>query len=305
MDPDGELPERARAWLLAAVPAARGLNRVVPLFGGLSAFTHGVEVEREGLEALALVLKRLKPRPGQGQIAVEVEALRALADRSLGFAVPALVAHDAVGDACDLPALLMTRVPGRIALALSGWEERVAALGRALAQFHAAEVPCPPSIPQRTSGLERRDKPVPEGIAVPDWARVWPQIHPDAGSGDALLHGDYHIGNTLFEGDALTGVIDWASARRGPTQFDVCYCRLDLSLVIGPAAPGVFLAAYESERGAAVAELARWDLTAAIQAYPDPAAWLPGWLDAGRTDLTPELVRARLAEFIEKALVRC
>ena len=148
----------------------------------------------------------------------------------------------------------------------------------------------------------RRSKLVPEGIVTPDWARVWRLVEGFAMGGDALLHGDFHIGNALFEAGELTGIVDWACARRGAREFDVCYCRLDLSMVIGAAAPQVFTAAYEAALGVTLGDLARWDLAASVQAYPDPALWLPGWLDAGRTELTPELIRSRLGDFIEQAL---
>ena len=305
MSDSAELPDRAQKWVLASVPGAVRIARAQRLHGGISAQTHVVEVARlDGGPSLHLVLKRYtstRPAP-QPPAAVEAATLVALSGVLLPFAVPQLVAHDPRGDICDLPALLMTRAPGKIALELTRWEERVSALGRALARFHETQVPCPASLTDYDVGLQRRSKAVPAGIEAPDWSRVWPLVEARSWRGDALLHGDYHIGNALFEAAELTGVIDWATARRGPQQLDVAYCRLDLAMVIGPAAPPLFTAAYETARKAKLSDLSLWDAAASLQAYPDPALWLPGWRDAGRDDLTPELIRSRLCAFVARAL---
>jgi aminoglycoside phosphotransferase (APT) family kinase protein len=299
-----ELPDRAHQWVLASVPGAARVTSAQRLYGGISAQTHLLELARaDGASLLQVVLKRhtsTRPAP-QPPAAVEAATLTALSSVALPFAVPRLIAHDALGSVCDLPALLMTRAPGKIALELTNWEERVRALGRALAGFHAAQVPCPPSLSDYDVGLQRRTKPVPPGIEAPDWSRIWPLVAARSWRGDALLHGDYHMGNALFEAGELSGIIDWATARRGPQQFDVAYCRLDLAMVIGPAAPRIFTLAYESARGTKLSDVELWDVAASLQAYPDPALWLPGWLDAGRDDLTPELIRSRLCEFVASA----
>jgi aminoglycoside phosphotransferase (APT) family kinase protein len=300
-----ELPDRAQQWVLSSVPGAVRITRAQRLYGGISAQTHLLDVAlSERVAPLQLVLKRYtstRPAP-QPPAAVEAATLLALSSAALPFAVPQLVAHDPLGSVCDLPALLMTRVRGKIALELARWEARVSALGRALASFHAALVPCPASLSDYDVGLERRKKPVPAGIEAPDWSRVWPLVEARSWRGDALLHGDYHIGNALFEAGELTGIIDWATARRGPPQFDVAYCRLDLAMVIGPGALPIFTSAYEATLGTKLADLGLWDAAASLQAYPDPALWLPGWLDAGRDDLTPELIRSRLCDFVARAL---
>lgn len=299
-----ELPDRAQKWVLASVPGAVRIVRAERLRGGISAETHSLEVARRDVASLQLVLKRYtstRPAP-QPPAAVEAATLVALSSVALPFAVPELVADDPRGRVCDLPALLMTRARGRIALELTRWEDRVSALGRALASFHAAQVPCPASLTDYDVGLQRRKKPMPPGIEAPDWSRVWPLVEARSWRGDALLHGDFHIGNALFEAGDLSGIIDWATARRGPQQFDVAYCRLDLAMVIGPAAPSLFTSAYETARKTKLSELSLWDAVASLQAYPDPALWLPGWRDAGRLDLTPELIRSRLCDFVAGAL---
>ena len=40
----------------------------------------------------------------------------------------------------------------------------------------------------------------------------------DSGS---LLHGDLNLGNVLYQGDVISGVIDWANVQIGPAEYDV------------------------------------------------------------------------------------
>jgi hypothetical protein len=79
---------------------------------------------------------------------------------------------------------------------------------------------------------------------------------------------------------------------------------MDLSMVFGLDAADLFVEAYESARGERIERLPLWDLAGAVRAFPDPEMWLPGWLDLGRSDLGPDLVRQRLAIFVDRALSR-
>jgi aminoglycoside phosphotransferase (APT) family kinase protein len=290
---------------LSAVPGALRLNRAERLPGGQSGHTHLLELERRHQPPLELVLKRLTQPPftERPAIAIEVDALRALAGHDFGVGVPAVIAYDFAASRCDLPALLMTRVPGRISLEATDSTSRVVALGRALARFHGAHVACPESLEEYAVGFHRRKKPLPVGVKTPDWERVWQVLESRAWGGNELIHGDFHVGNVVFDRGELTGIVDWAMARRGAHLLDVGYCRLDLSLLMGGDASSVFTTAYENELGERTPELAPWDLAASVRTYPDPVAWLPGWLDAGRADLTPALIQGRLCDFVASALV--
>jgi aminoglycoside phosphotransferase (APT) family kinase protein len=298
----GELPERACAWVLARVDGATAISSVSPLVGGLSADTRLVVVERGRDAAVEVVLKRFVEPGRLSSVAWEALALSALADAPLTFRVARLLGRDDTGAECDVPALLTSRVPGRIALEPQRWEARVRALGEALADFHAAQLPCPAPL---RDYFRRSDEPrelPPANSGFPDWDAVWRFVDQQDFSGEALLHGDYHLGNALFEGDELTGIIDWASAKRGRAELEVSYCRLDLSMLLGGDAPDRFLDAYQERAQRRIENVSRWDLGASIRAFPDATPWLDGWVDAGRGDLTPSLIRERLCGFVQTAL---
>lgn len=269
------------------------------LVGGISADTRLLVVERRDLPALDVVLKRFPDSSLAPCVTREAEALELLEGAELPYALARVMGRDDTGRECDVPALLTTRVPGRIELEPRGCEARVRALGEALAAFHALQLPCPTSL---RADAARRTAPIPNDPSLPDWAEVWRVVEQQDFRGTALCHGDFHIGNALFEGDRLTGIVDWASVRRGLPELDVAYCRLDLSMVLGGDAPAVFLAAYEARAGIKLANVSRWDLGASVRAFPDPDSWLAGWLDAGRDDLNPTVIRARLRDFVQNAL---
>lgn len=298
-----ELPERAKAWVLSCVPGATAVIADLHLAGGLSADTRLITVERRDQPPLQLVFKRFTDTGGAALVSREATALSALRDAALPFAIAEVVGQDESAIDCDVPALLMTRLPGQIALQPENSAARVVALGAALAAIHACGIECPAALPDYVKLIDKsRAQPVPPAIVAPDWQAVWDFVDERSWHGDRLLHGDYHLGNALFDGERLTAIIDWASARRGARELDVAYCRLDLSMLLGGDAPALFLEAYEASYGSRVDNVSAWDLGASVRAYPDPVSWLPGWLDGGRRDLTPDIIRRRLRDFVQNAL---
>jgi aminoglycoside phosphotransferase (APT) family kinase protein len=276
--------------------------RVTRLRGGLAASTHLVETGVDTPAARSVVLRRFvgDRSPTWPPIAQEVAALAALADCVLPYQTPRVLGFDVDGSACGHPAILLSFVPGQLDLSPTHSLARAAALGRALAQLHEAQ----PRVPVELSPFELPlTQSAPDGTSI-DWARVREVLSGLVTAGAELIHGDFHMGNALFEDDTLSALLDFTCVRRGPWQFDVGYCRCDLSLLFGLAEADEFSNAYEATRGLRGDALPVWDLAGAIKAHPDANAWLPGWVDAGRTDLQPALVSERLARFVEQALRR-
>jgi len=61
-----------------------------------------------------------------------------------------------------------------------------------------------------------------------------------------LVHTDYWMGNVLWQGDKITGVIDWEMASYGDPAIDVAYCRMDMRMTGLEEASGHFLDAYQA-----------------------------------------------------------
>ena len=297
------LPQQALDWCLQVVGRVGRRCRVTRLRGGLAASTHLIEADIGTADELAVVLRRFvgARTPIWPPLEQELAALASVADATLPYQTPRALGVDLDGSVCGHPALLLTRVSGVLNLSPMHSLARAAALGRALSQLYQAK----PRVPSELRPFELKlSHSAPDGTAI-DWARVRQTLAALPTSGTDLLHGDFHMGNALFEGSTLSALVDFTCVRRGPWQSDVGYCRCDLSLLFGLPEADEFLKAYESSRGLRVDALPLWDLAGALRAHPDGSAWLPGWIDAGRTDLEPSLVSERLALFVEQALRKC
>jgi len=292
---------------LEAGSAVRGIRR---MRGGLDALTHRFDLVTPDGERRPLVIRRLTGRWVQpGSADREAAILTAVA--ATGVAAPRPVWHDDAGRLFGYPTLVITRLPGRPVIrpdAPQWWFDELAAV---LAGADAADAPMLAAI----SNDEQR---IPAWLADEQGGRLRDArsrqlfrtlraLAPDV-LGDRsprrLVHRDFHAGNVLFAHRRATGAVDWGAAAAGWPDRDVGYCRLDLALMMGANAPDRFLAAYERHAQRTVEHLAFWDLFGAAAALPDPAEWLPSWIEFGRTDLTAPLLRRRLSRWIDGCLRR-
>jgi aminoglycoside phosphotransferase (APT) family kinase protein len=178
-----------------------------------------------------LVLRRWA-RPGWDDDDPDLTAAReaVVLGRLAETAIPAprLVAADVDATACDVPALLITRVPG----APSRGRPPVGPLLDVLAEIHAVDAD---GIPPYRRYYE------PDRLAVPRWATdraLWEEAIAVAHEAppelpERFIHRDFHPGNTLWEGAKLTGVIDWTTGSRGPAAVDLGHLRWNLAIDYG------------------------------------------------------------------------
>ena len=61
--------------------------------------------------------------------------------------------------------------------------------------------------------------------AIDVFTRAPPPTH------QGLVHRDFHPGNILWEGDRITGVIDWAETSWGPADLDVMHSRTNFAML--------------------------------------------------------------------------
>jgi aminoglycoside phosphotransferase (APT) family kinase protein len=195
----------------------------------------------------------------------------------------------------DEPALLMTRLPGRLRLDDPGV---VAPLADMLARIHAIEPAGRPREYQSWASPERR--------VVPEWAQrpqLWERAFARIAAGPppyrgCFLHRDFHTGNVLFDGGTITGVVDWVETSWGPAELDVAHCATGLALLHGAAAVEDLRARW----GGGFAPY--WWLIDAVGYLPDPDKVAAPWRESGRPDLTAALARRRLEAHLEWILER-
>jgi len=294
-------------------PGAR-LTRVTRLRGGISMGMHALRyLDRSG-NARGLVLRRYHPQianrdPGGAER--EFKVLLALA--RAGAAVPEPLWLDASGDAFGTPSLAISLMPGRGSLEIKDRRSWLKELAAGLASLHSVRVgeDATRVLPVQRVEVERQIDRGPRAkdlVRYPDCGQLWEALRRlwprRVAVPHTVVHGDYWAGNTLWRRGRLTGIIDWEKPSLGDPGLDVGYCRMDLALFVAGDSPDVFLEEYEAAAGRLVANLAIWDLFGATRPLPDPALWLPGYHDLGRgrTDLTPTLIRSRLARWMKRAV---
>ena len=263
--------------------AGAGSSPSTPRAGGTSSAIHAVTVEDEHGLRHPLVLRRYVRADWLAREPDLAEHEARVLDLLAGSEVPAprLVAVDPRGDECDVPAVLMTRLPGRIRWSPRRVDEYLDRLVAALVAIHAVAAPESLRIRPFARYYEGETLYPPAGSACPEaWARAI-AVHAGPAPTDerSFIHRDYHPGNVLWTGDAVSGIVDWASASIGCPDADVGHCRINLARHLGPRGRGPV------HRDVRRAGAGRgdydpyWDLVAAV-GMMDETGPESGWLPA-------------------------
>jgi Ser/Thr protein kinase RdoA (MazF antagonist) len=118
------------------------------------------------------------------------------------------------------------------------------------------------------------------------------------------VHGDLWQGNTLWDGDSPTGVVDWDCAGVGAAGIDLGSLRCDAWKTAGREAAAAVLAGYEEVAGRHADDVAYWDVVAALCTPPTIDWFTDAIRDQGRTDLDQPTLLARRDAFLRSALHR-
>jgi aminoglycoside phosphotransferase (APT) family kinase protein len=270
-------PDRTLDWAARAVGAdAPGcVVNVRPLTGGVASSVHALDVVDGDGQRHQLVLRRhLDDEDADGRRAefIDHEAAVLTALTACALPTPCLVATDPSGEHAGAPALLMTRLPGRMLLDPkdpASWAQQIAA---ALPHIHALT-------PNTDWTEQARDA---DRLEIPTWARdpaVWREAlaiaqQPGTEYEPCFVHGDFQHFNLVWSREQLTGVVDWTFSGVGMPEHDVGHCRLNIAILWGADAAEDFRLRYESAAGRQTDPY--WDLQAAL-------GFLPGWGDIIQT----------------------
>jgi aminoglycoside phosphotransferase (APT) family kinase protein len=269
------LPDRAVRWVTdAAGPGSRLLaaRRLRP--GGWHV-NHAVDVACGDGRVRRLVLRRWA-RPGweaddpDYTVDREVRVLALLAPTLVP--VPEVVAADPAGERCDVPAILLTRLPGHPPRpADAGARGFCRQLAQTLALIHdAGDGARPGLVPYRLYYDRARAEPARWMSGSSAWARAIAAVReapPPAAM--TLIHRDYHPENTLWSRGRLVGVVDWTQASWGPPELDVAHMRWNLVVDHGQEVADQFLACYRAVTGRALEHQPYWDLVSLLDLLLD------------------------------------
>jgi aminoglycoside phosphotransferase (APT) family kinase protein len=195
----------------------------------------------------------------------------------------------------------MTFIAGHIELRPVNFQQWLSGLAGQLAAMHQHTAE---AFPWRfRSWVEKATLAPPQWTTVP---RVWERaielvLRAEPNSQSVFIHRDYHPTNVLWHQGAVSGVIDWINACRGPAGVDVAHCRTNLAQMFGPAAADQFLAAY-LEAADGFAYNPYWDVDSILDVcLPQPSFYGP-WREFGFCSIAPEALRQRVDAYLERVM---
>jgi aminoglycoside phosphotransferase (APT) family kinase protein len=240
----------------------------------------------------------LRTASDPARLATEAAALLAAAEA--GIPAPRLIAYDETGAEAGTVAVLSTFVPGSSLIADTPDPDRLRAVGRVAAMLATKPTRASPNLPPRSRSLGDFDfdhsaspllthaRKVLDELPVPDGPQV-------------LVHGDLWQGNTMWEGNTLTAVIDWDAAGIGHPGIDLGTLRCDAAVLYGPQAANAVLDGW-CETADNPDWLPYYDILAAICTPADMATFIPPLHRQGRTDLDAQTATSRRDAYLREAL---
>ncbi|MFP8783962.1 phosphotransferase family protein [Planococcus plakortidis] len=300
----GGLSRQALDWVEAKWQGA-ALVEAVPLEGGTSSLLYEIRANKDGeQQSVVLRLHHKGEWLDQEPDLARHEAMSLELAGKAGISAPRVLAFDENGEACGMPAVLMTKVPGAVIFPPAydaGWLD---GLAQTLVEIHRQKAEGFPYEYFAYNDARRLER--------PKWSRVegdWMRAFYIVAAGGppveySLIHRDYHPGNILWESGQVSGVVDWVNACRGPAGVDVGHCRVNLAQLYGTRVANEFLVAYERCAGESFTYDPYWDLLSLIDILDGSPAVYPGWKAFGLSGLSDELVRYRLDEYLMSLMDR-
>ena len=297
------LSENSRRWIEGATGGRVFSVAVLP--GATSSLLHAVEVDGPSGRR-SLVLRRFvnqKWVEAEPDVAVREGMTLQHATRA-GLAAPELVALDADGEYCGVPATLVARLQGSVILEPTDRKQWVRGLAETAARIHRVDA----------AGFRWKYRRYNEGatLTLPRWAKqqeAWAKAikiveGPPRSYSECFVHRDYHPSNVLWQNGRVSGVVDWVNGCRGPAGIDVAWCRHNLANLHGVSVADEFLTAYAAEAGSEFQYDPYWDLMSVVELLPGPPAMYEGWRASGVRNISNAVMRERVDDYVASVVAR-
>ncbi|MEV0729566.1 aminoglycoside phosphotransferase family protein [Polymorphospora sp. NPDC050346] len=256
----------------------------------------------DGEEAvLRLMTKEPWRRHAAGLLTREADVQARLGRSSIP--VPRSLALDPSGAEAGVPAHLMSYLPGRLRLDDVS-TQAIGTLADLLVTIHRFDPgSAKPREFQSWAGPDKRV--VPRWARRPDlWERAFEELdRPAPAYVGTFLHRDFHLGNVLWTGERISGVVDWVETSWGPAHLDVAHAATYLAMLHGTASAAGFTDAYRQRARDRPDddEVRYWNIMDIVGYLPDPAKVVQPWRDHGLT-IGHDLTRVRLEQRLEAVL---
>lgn len=294
------LPERAAHWVTGVIGAGSRIAAARRLAHGAWHVNHAVDVIDRCGSWHRLVLRRWA-RPGwdtdDPDYTVEREARVLALLAQTAVPAPEVVAADPDGTQCDVPALLLTRLPGHPPQRVENVEDLCGQLADTLAMIHGLAPDGTRLDPYRLYYDRPNAVPAAWMPATETWKRATAAVRQTPPTTAMMvIHRDYHPGNTLWTQGRLTGVVDWTQASCGPPSLDLGHMRWNLVLDHGQRAADRFLADYRAVTGGALEHQPYWDLVTLLDLLLDGND--PGDIDQSDLQILDRYATTLLRELV-------
>ena len=303
----------ALARLVEELAPGGRLVRARRLRGGLGARMQVLDIERADGTRLKVSLRRFVRDhrfSTPDHVAHEYKILQLVEEA--GIAAPRPLLLDAEGRLFDVPAMVLTYLPGRPLYTPRDVTTWAGQLAQALVRIHSltnAHVDLSWLSLYDREGMRREigrreEEAQDNSLAREVHAVLKAEIDRISWLEPTFVHDDFWPGNTVWRFGRLVGVIDWTSAELGDPRADVSQCRADIALSLGQNEADVFLKAYQARAGQPLPDVWYFDLFRGLRALSYHELWLEGYHDAGLTHITSSLARDRIEAFLRTALDR-
>jgi hypothetical protein len=290
------VPERVRAWAQDHLDGE--IHSIEPVGGGLTDTISAITLGHGDPVILRHVSIARWGEIGRRHVICEARGCQVMA--ASGLPVPRLIASDPVGDQAGDYANLTTWLPGEVRLGPLS-PRAIDALAAAAVVIHATPVaPAAQPLPYEFWA--------PAELVVPVWSQrpaLWQRAIDLFRTGPpstrpGVVHRDFHPGNVLWQGDTISGIIDWAETSWGPADLDVAHSITNFMVLHDLERAASFGRAYERHGGRLEAdhEAAQfWQVSDILGFLPDPGPQLAALIST-RPELTVALVRSRLEQLL-------
>lgn len=277
-----------------------------PLKGGQSSIMHILSIDKMG-EMEEVILREYddsKWLEEEPRIARQ-EAQNLSFVQKLPICTPHLLAVDMTGESAGRPAVLMSKVEGKVQLIHKELKQWIRELARILFTIHSYPV----------EGIRHHYFPYYNlnKLCVPSWSTIpekWQEMierlkKSSLYAANSFIHRDYHPVNVLCnQKGSITGVVDWVNACIGPKEIDIGHCRINLTIMYGLDIANVFLEEYEKQADAYTYS-SMWDLVALANFYDEsPPEVYDGWKVFGLEGITSEGMIVSMEQLLTSALSR-